>query len=173
MKNIALTSIAVLAIAACSDTPETKLDEAHTGGGEKAVELVEGTPEVTEPTTEVDAEAVPESMDAVDPGSIADVDPSELLETPVETAAPEVDGVLEESGLTTVESVTEDAVETAVEDAVTETIDTDAMIESVEGTVEEAVDAADTEEMVDGVVEMVEEKAEEVVEETTDTETPQ
>ena len=44
MKQIVLTSIVALALGACRDTPEAQLDDAYTGGGEDAVELVEGVP---------------------------------------------------------------------------------------------------------------------------------
>ncbi len=172
MKNIALTSIAALAIVACSDTTESQLDDAYDGGGEEAVELVEGTPEVSEPSADIDetvGEVTPESTEAVLADPLNEVEPSELVELPVETAAPELDGVVEESGVTSVEELGGENLENAVEEVAAEAADATTVVEGVE----ETLDVPDTEELIDDAAEALEEKVDEVVEETTDTETPQ
>ena len=169
MKHIVLTSIAVLALAACSDTPEATLDEAYEGGGDDAVELVEGTPEETVPpveTTPAEGEPV-----MADPSS--EIDPSDPATTPVETAAPADDGVSAESELEAPEVTVGDALDTTIESALPES-------EGAVTTPEELLDAAnvpDAEELIEDAGDTLEETAEEVVEEVVedieDTETPQ
>ena len=172
MKHIVLTSIVALAFAACSDTPDTQLDEAYEGGSEDAVELVEGTPEETVPPTETtpgESDTIEGAIETVTADPSAEISSSDLIEPPVETAAPSEDGVSEESELDTPTEVIGDNLDTAVED----------VLPAPEGDLsspEELLDTEnlpDTEDLIDEAGDTLKEKAEEVVEDIEDTETPQ
>ena len=172
MKHIVLTSIAVLAFAACSDTPETTLDEAYQGGSDEAVELVETTPADAAPEVEselVETEALPENADSLIADPLNEIDPSGVVEETVETAAPADDGALGESDLSSPEVVSGDNQSSAIDAVLPET---DGGVEVLED-VKESIEEPQTDELIDDATEMLEEKADEVVEDLENTETPQ
>lgn len=153
MKPIILTSIAVLALAACSDTPEGKLDEAYEGGGEDAVELVEGAP--AEPLTPVETSPVSIDEETKTIDAMNEMTAAEPVVPAVETAAPGGDGAPEETGISSVEDLVGDT-----------------PVETIEGALD-PVELPSAEELVEEVGGAIEEKVEEAVEDIEDTETQQ
>ena len=166
MKQIVLTSIVALALGACSDTPEAQLDDAYTGGGEDAVELVEGVP--AGPDTPADTlpfESTPIGEDT-QPG--ADEPEGEIM-PPVETAAPVGDGVMEESDLDAAKEIVGDNPADLIESALPEVTGD---VKAPEVTLD-PVDLPDTEDLSEQAAGALEDKAEEPAEDSEDTETPQ
>ena len=170
MKHMMLTSIAALALVACGDTSESDLDNSYQGGGDAAVELVEGTPE---PVVEA-AETETSDTEIVANGLTVEGDEAALVD---------------ESGEVSVEATTELSVDSApaeeppVEAAVEELesgdlpSETNALDETVADIEAGVEDTAETlmeegEDLVDEAEEALEDVKQDIEEDVSETDQP-
>jgi len=193
MKHILLAGVAALILSACGDTPEAELDDAYDGGGEAAVETIEGAlPSETLETESVAADieavvdgdadiaTVVEEGPAIDADTLSEGLPESLEEkTDIETleevagevlADPEavVDVEVPAVGDVEVPTVGDVEVPTVGDAELPTTGDVEAVVEEAT----EGVDVPSGDDVIDAVTETIEEKVEDVTEDVA-ADTPQ